>query len=149
MAKNKSRQLRTRLVCGDTCTPASSRSPVLGAVNVQHVRVRVLALHRKVAGGVARFFPHHAEAVHAGHLGCCLSAAQPGKKPTHLVRQVVCGTHRGKRNVNWLIIIVAIADQKAGPVPTVCRHLQCKIWCELNGQSGPSAELLMLAEANR
>lgn len=66
-----------------------ARSPVLGAVDVQHVGVRVFALHRDVAGRVPGVFPHDAEAVHAGHLGRRQAAAQPGEKPTHLVRQVV------------------------------------------------------------
>lgn len=62
---------------------------VLSAVNVQHVGVCVFALYWNVTGRVAGVFPHDAEAVDAGHLGRRLSTAQPGEKPTHLVRQVV------------------------------------------------------------
>lgn len=65
-------------------------------MNVQHVGVRVFALYRNVAGRVASFFLHDAEAVHAGHLGRRLSAAQPGEQPTHLVHQVVWETSKQK-----------------------------------------------------
>lgn len=71
--------------------------PVLRAVDAQRVRVRVFALHRQVAGGVARLLAHHAEAVHAGHLRRGLAATQPREEPAHLVRQVVCATERRRQ----------------------------------------------------
>lgn len=67
----------------------SAHSPVLSAVDVQRVGVRVFALHRHVAGRVAGVFPDDAEAVDAGHLRGRLAAAQPREEPAHLVRQVV------------------------------------------------------------
>lgn len=63
--------------------------PVLRAVDAQCVRVRVLALHRQVTGGVARLLAHHAEAVDAGDLCRGLTATQPRKEPAHLVGQVI------------------------------------------------------------
>ena len=71
--------------------PLKHHSPVLGAENVQQVGVRVDALYRHLAGRVAGLRLHDAEAVDASHLGCRLPAAQPGEKPVHLVRQVICG----------------------------------------------------------
>lgn len=64
-------------------------SPVLSAVDVQHVGVRVLALDGDVAGRVAVIFPDDAKAVDAGDLCHGLTPPEPREKPAHLVRQVV------------------------------------------------------------
>lgn len=71
------------------CLPITAASPVLGAVDVQHVGVRVFALYWNVTGRVPSLSPHDAEAVDAGHLGRRLSTSQPGEQPAHLVRQVI------------------------------------------------------------